>query len=43
MRRSMMSMTLWGLIACALAWGFLEFLALQRSRWVARLGQRAGH
>ena len=33
-------MALWGLIACALVWGLLEFLALQRSRWVARLGQR---
>ena len=32
-------MALWGLIACALLWGLLEFLALQRSRWVARLGR----
>lgn len=28
----------WGLMACALAWGLLEFLALQRSRCLTRLG-----
>ena len=29
----------WGLMACALAWGLLEFLALQRSRYLARTGR----
>jgi len=23
----------WAMLACALAWGVVEFLALQRARW----------